>query len=482
MNSDIFAAGYLIYRMNGLTPLKKRYLLRNQEEYQVKYNYLKFPSPEEAAAAMLERQQILSAIENRVEWGFHNSKVDVAKLSRGCQLCGEGQWSCLFINNLCNGKCFYCPTQQTDLAQPETNTLIFEEPETYVEYIRQFGFKGVSISGGEPLITFEKSLAFIKAVKDSFGEEVYVWLYTNGILLTPEKVEALKVAGLNEIRFDIGATDYKTDNLKLAVGQIPVVTVEIPAVPQEEELLKNKIRELKDLGVSHLNFHQMRLTPYNFNKLVEHDYTYTHGEKVTVIESELTALRLIQFSLDEGVNLPINYCSFVYKNRHQKSANRKKHAPYVVYPWECITQNGFIRNLYAKIEPDKKDRLIEVFASGKTELKMSFSPKTGRLDFSTDLFAQIKSLQVPVFVEYHVSHIFPQATGINDFETVSLTGEKEVVVERRLAALPIELDAEKLVLMENILSGKCQYQESYDADWQQIMTHEFIPDGLGEYY
>jgi hypothetical protein len=49
--------GYLIYCMNGLTPLKQRHLLRNQEEYQVKYNYLKFPSPDEAAIAM---QQILS--------------------------------------------------------------------------------------------------------------------------------------------------------------------------------------------------------------------------------------------------------------------------------------------------------------------------------------------------------------------------------------------------------------------------------------
>ena len=132
-------------------------MLRNQEEYQVKYNYLKFPSPDEAATAMLERQQILEAIGDRVQWGFHKSKVDVTKLSRGCQLCGEGQWSCLFINNLCNGKCFYCPTQQTDLARPETNTLIFDEPETYVEYIRRFGFKGVSISGGEPLISFDKS-------------------------------------------------------------------------------------------------------------------------------------------------------------------------------------------------------------------------------------------------------------------------------------------------------------------------------------
>lgn len=468
--------------MIRLKPLKERHLLRNQEEYQVKYNYLRFPSPEEAATAMQERQSILSAIESRVKWGFHNSKVDVSNLSKGCQLCGEGQWSCLFINNLCNGKCFYCPTQQTDLAQPETNTLIFEDPQTYVDYIRQFGFKGVSISGGEPLISFEKSLSFVKAVKDAFADEVYVWLYTNGILLTEEKVKALKDAGLNEMRFDIGATDYKTDQLKLALGKIPVVTVEIPAVPQEEELLKQKIRELKDLGVNHLNFHQMRLTPYNFNRLIEHDYTYTHGEKVTVMDSELTALRLIQYSLDEGINLPINYCSFVYKNRHQKSANRKKHASLVRYAWEEITENGFIRNLYAKVGTEAHEVIQKQFENELTSGKMAFSLNINRLNFHVKQLPEIKRLNFPLFVEYHVSQIFPQATGLNDFESVYLNDDNEVVVERRPAALPIELDSRKLAVLKKLLAGNIGYQESEDAAIQQIMTYELIPSGLSEYF
>jgi len=468
--------------MNGLTPLKQRHLLRNQEEYQVKYNYLKFPSPEKAATAMLERQEILDAIGDRVQWGFHQSKVDVTRLSRGCRLCGEGQWSCLFINNLCNGKCFYCPTQQNDLARPETNTLIFDGPESYVEYIRQFGFKGVSISGGEPLISFDKSLAFVKAVKEAFGDEVYVWLYTNGILLTAEKVQLLKTAGLDEMRFDIGATDYKTDQLQLAVGQIPVVTVEIPAVPDEEELLKTKIRELKDLGVSHLNFHQMRLTPYNFNQLIEYDYTYTHGEKVTVIDSELTALRLIRFSLDEGIDLPINYCSFVYKNRHQKSANRKKHAPIVVYPWESMTENGYMRNLFATVKPEQRAGVLEFFASEIASGKVNFNSRTERLDFHVEHWEQVRQLDLQLQVEYHVSHIFPQATGMNDFETIYLNEDKEVVVERRPSCLPIDLNENRMEVMTQILTGTETYHEVEDSGLQQIMTHEFIPLGLGDYY
>ncbi len=468
--------------MNRLTPLKSRLLLRNQEEYQVKYNYLKFPSPEEANAALLERQAILEAIGSRIKWGFHESKADITNLSKGCLLCGEGQWSCLFINNLCNGRCFYCPAQQTDIARPETNTLIFDEPHDYVEYIRKFGFKGVSISGGEPLITFGKSLSFVKAVKDAFGNEVYVWLYTNGILLTSEKVEELRNAGLDEMRFDIGATGYLTDKIKLAVGKIPVVTVEIPAVPQEEEVLKQKIRELKEIGVNHLNLHQMRLTPHNFHQLIEHDYTYLHGEKVTVLESELTALRLMKYNLDEKINLPINYCSFVYKNRHQKSANRKKHAPLVAKPWEEVTENGYIRNFYAEILPEKRDSVMKAISGPECSGKYFLHSKTGRLDIPHGMLELFSSENIPVFVEYHVSHIFPQPTGLYEHLPVPLTYERDVVVERRPASVPVALTGPRKQLMEQILFGEARYQESDDEGIQQIMSFEFIPDGLQEYY
>ncbi len=71
---------------------------------------------------------------------------------------------------------------------------------------------------------------------------------------------------------------------------------------------------------------------------------------------------------------------------------------------------------------------------------------------------------------------------MNDFETVYLDDNKEVVVERRSAVLPVELNTEKLELMEQLLAGNVTYHESPDAGTQQIMTHEFIPEGLGEYY
>jgi pyruvate formate-lyase activating enzyme-like uncharacterized protein len=125
------------------------------------------------------------------------------------------------------------------------------------------------------------------------------------------------------------------------------VTVEIPAVPEDEELLKRKMFEMAEAGVDHLNLHQMRLTPYNFAPLTERGYTFIHGEKVTVLESELTALRMVRFALEQGLPLPVNYCSFPYKRRFQHAAARRRAALAVCVSGEIVTEAGYLRTISA---------------------------------------------------------------------------------------------------------------------------------------
>jgi len=213
--------------------------------------------------------------------------------------------------------------------------------------VAAMGFNGVSISGGEPLLTPDLTLAYLRAVRQRSGADVHLWLYTNGTLLTADLCNRLKDAGLDEIRFDLGAVRYNLKKLRLAVGCIPTVTVEIPAVPEDEELLKRKMVEMAEAGVNHLNLHQMRLTPYNFGPLTERDYTFLHGEKVTVLESELCALRMVRFGLAQDIPLPVNYCSFPYKRRFQHAAARRRAALAVCASGEVVTEPGYLRTLSA---------------------------------------------------------------------------------------------------------------------------------------
>lgn len=317
----------------------------NSREYGHLYDLLNFASSEQLAAAFAERNDLLSWLDQRASFGYSGTKTDCNGLSPGCRRCGDGGWSCLFINGRCNGRCFYCPTAQDDDGPPVTNGLVFTTPDDYAAYVAAMGFSGVSISGGEPLMTPELTLSYLSAVRKRCGDDVHLWLYTNGTLLTADLCNRLRDAGLNEIRFDIGAVRYNLKKLRLAVGCIKTVTVEIPAVPEDEELLKEKMVEMAAAGVNHLNLHQMRLTPYNFAHLSERGYTFIHGEKVTVLESELCALRMVRFGLEHGIALPVNYCSFPYKRRFQHAAARRRAALNVCKTGETVTEPGYLRTL-----------------------------------------------------------------------------------------------------------------------------------------
>jgi pyruvate formate-lyase activating enzyme-like uncharacterized protein len=298
-------------------------------------------------AATADREELLQWLSQRASFGYADTKTDCNGLSPGCQRCGDGSWSCLFINGRCNGRCFYCPTEQDDNGPPVTNGLAFSTPEEYAAYVVMLGFKGVSISGGEPLLTPDLTLAYLKAVRERCGDNVHLWLYTNGTMLTADLCSRLRDAGLNEIRFDLGAVRYNLKKLRLAVGCIRTITVEIPAVPEDEELLKLKMVEMAESGVNHLNLHQMRLTPHNFGPLTERGYTFLHGEKVTVLESELTALRIVRYGLENEIPLPTNYCSFAYKRRFQHAAARRRAALTICKSGEGITEPGYLRTFSA---------------------------------------------------------------------------------------------------------------------------------------
>jgi pyruvate formate-lyase activating enzyme-like uncharacterized protein len=276
-------------------------------------------------------------------WKFKETKPFYHHISQGCNLCGKGKWSCLFITGKCNANCFYCPASQENDEIPATQYFNFPEPEMYAAYINHFGFKGISFSGGEPLLYFERVLDYLETLREKCDPKLYIWLYTNGILGDEDKYKKLAAAGLNEIRFDIGATGFNLDKVKKAKGIIPVVTIEIPAVPEETEKIKQLLPEMAEAGVSNLNLHQLRLTLYNAPKLSKRNYTFIHAEQPIVLESELAALEILNFARDNQLEIGINYCSFHFKNRFQKAGFRKQMTGILAHPGDVVSENGFIR-------------------------------------------------------------------------------------------------------------------------------------------
>ena len=320
---------------------KDRIIEMNAREYGPIFSYINWITEDRAKLAFQERERILQT--PGIGVSCLGTKIHHGPLSPGCQQCTGLAWSCLFISGRCNGRCFYCPAPQNMDDPPMSGSVPFHRAQDYADYVRFFGFGGASVSGGEPFLDFDKSLAFVQALRRTCDPALHIWLYTNGILVTQDKLQKLAAAGLNEIRFDIGATDYDLKFACQAAGIVATVTVEIPAVPEEAGRLEALLPELTAAGVSHLNLHQLRLTPHNARHLLERDYTYIHGPKVTVLESELCALGLVGHAAERKLDLAVNYCSFVYKHRFQAAASRKRFGALLLENGELLTENGYIR-------------------------------------------------------------------------------------------------------------------------------------------
>ena len=324
---------------------------------------------------------------------FKGTKPFYKQISKGCELCGRGVWSCLFITGRCNAHCFYCPSQQLNDEQPTSQGLTFPTASSYAEYVSHFKFEGVSFSGGEPLLLPDRVLDYLLEIRKICPSDLYIWMYTNGIPGNREIFQKLAESGLNEIRFDIGATGYGLEKIQAARGLTENITIEIPAVPEEKERIKRLLPEMVRLGVTNLNLHQLRLTDYNVSNLVKRNYTFIPAEKPIVLESELAALEIIQYAKTHHIDIGINYCSFFFKNRYQPAGFRKQVTGSLASKTDLISSKGYIRNCTTQ-ELDYHSMRVtdEVRKADNSELlELSFK----KYHYSTDLIHHQKIADLP---------------------------------------------------------------------------------------
>ncbi len=470
---------------------KARLIELNRLEYGEDYKQIKFIDPDQIDSYTTKRETLLAEILQTAESAYSNTKLDTRNLPPGCEICGAGSWSCLFVNGICNCNCFYCPAIQNQVDIPTTSSVQFERPEDYIQYLKKFDFRGISLSGGEPLMTFDKTLSFLQAIREAFGREKYIWLYTNGALLDEEKLKALEACSLDEIRFDLGARDYKLDKIRLAIGHIRNVTVEIPAVPEELERLKALCKELEEMGVNYLNLHQMRLTPHNFKNLITRKYTFLHGNKVTVLESELTALRLMLYCIKEGIDLPVNYCSFVYKNRYQNAAARRRLAPGIMEAEESMTESGFIRQVRCTGPAASITRLSDhLTLHGGSENAFKRTSEASLLLHADclgntgmiQLISELRNIKLEI-AYFHVK-LLSALSYRNPFREIRLSDQRKVVVEKIPAADAVVLSCDELPDFNQIFLDRQKDFSPFEniPKWNQLASYEWIASGLQEYF
>ncbi len=256
------------------------------------------------------------------------------RISSACLACQTGEGSTTFFISLkCHRDCFYCfnPNQEGyEYFRDHTRDVVSE-----LQALDTSGapVRHLALTGGEPLLEKDETIRFFQEARQDFPD-VYTRLYTCGDHLDRATLQALKEAGMNEIRFSLRLMDtakaqqHTYDQIALAREYIPNVMVEMPVLPGTLEEMKGVLRELERLDIFGINLLELCYPLHNaeaFRKqgyLIKSKpyrvlYNYWYAGSLPVAGSETECLDLVEFALDEGFKLGVHYCSLENKNTGQ---------------------------------------------------------------------------------------------------------------------------------------------------------------------
>jgi GTP 3',8-cyclase len=119
------------------------------------------------------------------------------------------------MTKFCNARCDFCDDWKTKHS-PKLGDV--------VDMVRKLNPIVLAITGGEPLL--EKNLPQI--IRDVKADQkfIYIYMITNGSLLTEERAEELYAAGLNQISVSVNYLDARLD----AERQLPGLSAHVSAL------------------------------------------------------------------------------------------------------------------------------------------------------------------------------------------------------------------------------------------------------------
>ncbi len=249
----------------------------------------------------------------------------------GCRSCllGTGL-SAVRRTNRCNAACPFCydygvldsiPPIGEDLW--EIGGTRYRQEDLPLLFMLQRAPTGIAYVYLEPFMEIELYLPVIRRFHEV---GVYQHMYTNGILASPANLKALGEAGLDELRFNLGATGA-SDRVIAAMGEakkwIPLVGIETPMTREYYAAFQQKKEAIFATGADFMNCAELHLNENNLgNYAGEPLYAYRGGYISPIISRDLT-LKLMKEAAEEHWPLTLHDCSNATKfarDIHQRAS------------------------------------------------------------------------------------------------------------------------------------------------------------------
>ncbi len=293
--------------------------LPEQEEISTKHEEIIYATFAQIEAAVDQRNETLMSeiknlktLENRTFFVGNENKFP-----QGCRSCllGTGL-SAIRKTNKCNLECKFCYNYgELDAIHPVGEgmweiggTKFYEKDLDLLLSVYQKP-TGISYVYLEPFMEIEKYYSIIKKFK---AAQIHQHLYTNGTLATEETLKALGEAGLDEIRFNLGASkcaDKVIENIGLAKKYIKNVGIETPMTPEFFAAFFKKKQAIFATHLDFINCAELHLNENNVgNYYGENMYICRQGYVSPVWSRELT-LKFMKIADEEKWDLAVHDCS-----------------------------------------------------------------------------------------------------------------------------------------------------------------------------
>ena len=284
-----------------------------------------------------------------VQW-LNNSKY-TEPLSPGCKLCAKGAKLVLLVTGKCSTHCFYCPLSKKKYGKDVVyaDEWKLDDENDVDNLLKEAGYieaRGAGLTGGDPLLVWKRTKQYISLLKEHFGEDFHIHLYTSG-LEEGEHIPDLVAAGLDEIRFhppprfwnDMGHSPIKKP-VHIALKEDVDVAVEIPSIPKMENEMFSLIRWADEQGIRWVNLNELEFSETNCTELIKRGYDVKNDISAAAKGSEETAYNLLDAVSQESLDIGVHYCSSSFKDGVQLRNRIKRRARNIAKPYEVITDEG----------------------------------------------------------------------------------------------------------------------------------------------
>ena len=277
-------------------------------------------------------------------------------MAEGCVMCTKGSKMVLFVTGLCDTGCPYCPVSPEKKGKDVicANELRVNDLDEVFLEAEAMDAEGTGITGGDPVLTLDRTVKFIRVLKERYGKGHHIHLYTSTIDL--DKTRVLADAGLDEIRFHpptgmwskLGDTDLneivKIDGLK--------VGLEVPALPDRADDLAKLVRDAGGIGVHFINLNELEFSESNWDMMSS--YEVKDDVSAAVLGSRDLAHELLKMS-----EIPIHFCSSSFKDSVQLRRRLIRRAEHTAREMDVITEDGtmIVGILYAEDAREAADLL-----------------------------------------------------------------------------------------------------------------------------